>query len=1081
VVTVRLFGEIGVTGDGVTVPDGRPARSLLVWLCLHPGRQPRSVAASRLWPDVGAESARQSLRAALSALRSAIGADAVAADRDQIGLTGCDVDVQRFDGLLRDGRAAEAVVLYGGDLAPGVEGEWAEEARLRYRDRAGRAWAGLADEAERSGDLAAAIAHASARAALDPLAEPAQREVIRLRWLAGDRSGALAGYDRLAERLRSELRVAPSPETRELVAALRRDVPTAELGGAVPHVPLPPAVVRAASEPLAGRADALAEARSSLDAVRGQGAHLLLVAGEPGIGKTRLAAELATFAHREGANVLAGRAQEDALAPYQAWAEALAGLAASLDATTLDAAFGPEAAEIARIVPSLQARLGDRHAAPADAEGARYRLFEAVGEVMARLAHARPVVVLFDDLHWAEQPSLLLLAHLLRRPGLDRTLVIGTYRESALDRAHPLARLLADLRRDDAVRRIRLQGLPADALALLDPSADPELVGRVLDRTGGNPFFARELFRHAAETGGVGLPEGVREVIGERASRLSETANEALAAAAVVGARFDIAVVEELLGHDALPALEEATAAGLIREEPGLPGRFAFAHALVQETLYAELSTLRRVRLHQAAADALAARGGDLPEVARHRFEAAAGDPAAAVDAAIAAGDAAMTALAYEAAAAQYERALQALGEGGPRRCDLLVALGEALARAGEAEASRPVLDAAIEEARTADDPVRLARATLARSGVAIVILDIDRDEINRLERALEALGDRDDALRAGLLGRLAIATYYEQQPERRRSLAADAVDAASRAGGVRGLAQALAAQRIADWGPDDLDRRLATDDRLIRLGTDGGDVEAELQGRHWRIVDLVEAGAPSALREEVEAYGTLAERARLPQHRWYARFWQALRAELAGDGDAGAPLLAEAAAIADRAADPNAGRAIDALELTRRLIRGDDAADFAHLVETVIVHEIQKPHVGPAFRAGYAWYLAASGDLPGAREQLRIGGPPAELPRDVNWFSTMAERAVAIALLGDGGIASEHYPLLEPLAGRQAIVARAWSTYGAVDYFLGILAGTMGDPIRARSHLTDAVRLDEAFGGLLAARRAQHALEELG
>jgi tetratricopeptide (TPR) repeat protein len=724
-----------------------------------------------------------------------------------------------------------------------------------------------------------------------------------------------------------------------------------------------------------------------------------------------------------------------------------------------------------------------REPVSADADGARFRLFEAVGEVLARLGRLRPVVLLLDDVHWAEQPSLLLLAHVLRRPGIDRLLIVATYRESALDRSHPLARVLADLRRDAGVQRIRLHGLDATSLATLAPGADAALVGRVLERTAGNPFFARELFRHAAESGGDGLPEGVREVIGERASRLSPAANEVLAASAVVGARFDAAVVEALAGDaDVLAGLEEAIRAGLVREEPGAPGRFAFSHALVQETLYAELSTLRRVRLHRAAADALSAAGRDLPEIARHRFEAAAGDPAAAVEAAIAAGDAAMAALAYEAAAAQYERALQALGEGGARRCDLLVALGGALARAGEVESSRAVLDAAIEEARTAHDTVRLARATLARSGLAIVIFDVDRDEIVRLEAALQGLGDTEPALRAGLLGRLAIATYYQQQPDRRKALAREAVETAGRAGGVRGLAQALVAQRIADWGPDDLERRLDTDAALIRLGVEAGDAEAELQGRQWRIVDLVEAGDATAFGSELDGYAALSERVRLPQHRWYAVFWRGLRAVLAGDAEAGAPLLAEAEEIAERAGDANASRAIEALELTRRVV-GDigRAEDLAPLVDAVLVHEVAKPHVGRAFRAGYAWFLAATDDHAGAREQLALGGPPVELPRDVNWLSTMTERAGAITLLADADLAAEHYPLLVPFAGRQAMVARAWSTYGAVDYFLGILARTMGDTERARLHLADAERLDDAFGGTLAARRAGSALAELG
>src|SRR5262245_35389336 len=216
-VEVRLFGGVRVARDGApgAPVDGRPARALLCWLALHRGPQPRALVAARLWPGVLEESARVSLRAALSGLRRSLGPDGVVADRETVALAdGVEVDVRRFDALLGDGHRAEAVGLADGELAPELDEDWAADARERYRDRVGRALAALAVEAEGAGDLAAATAHARRRAALDPLAEPAVRELVRLLWAGGDRAGALAAYDRLRDRLRETRGVAPSPETR---------------------------------------------------------------------------------------------------------------------------------------------------------------------------------------------------------------------------------------------------------------------------------------------------------------------------------------------------------------------------------------------------------------------------------------------------------------------------------------------------------------------------------------------------------------------------------------------------------------------------------------------------------------------------------------------------------------------------------------------------------------------------------------------------------------------------------------------------------------------------------------------------
>ncbi len=771
------------------------------------------------------------------------------------------------------------------------------------------------------------------------------------------------------------------------------------------------------------------------------GPRLLLLAGEPGIGKTRLAAELARQVHGAGTAVLAGRANEDALVPFGPFAEALAGLG-DLFAAGVD---------------------GD-----GDGEGARYRLFEAVATTLSRLARERPVLLLVDDLHWADEPSLLLLRHLLRAPDPVALLVVATYRESELTRTHPLARTLGDLRREAQVERIRLAGLDREALSLLAAHAlgraDAGVVDDVEERSGGNAFFARELLRHLAESGGGGLPEGVQEVIGARASRLSDGANELLAVAAVLGPSFDEALLAELLARDPLAPLEEALHAGLLREEGGR--RVAFAHALVRETLYAELSTIRRVRLHEAAARALERRPSpDLAEISRHRFEAAPDDPEAAIAAAEEAAAEAMRALAYEVAAGQYERALQALpaAEEG-QRARILVRLGQALQRAGEHPRALAAFDEAAAIAERRGDGAVLAEAALGRAGVGVVIFGVDADLVRLLERALAVLGDADERLRARVLAKLAIAVYYAPDARRRVDLAAAAAAAARTVGDDRVLAEVLNAERVALWSPDELESRLATSAELVAVGRRGRHREGELQGRNWLIVDRLEQGVGSALQQDLEDYARLADEARLPQHRWYAVFWRGLRETLRGDHQRAAALRAEARRIGERAGDANVAFAITMHEAYEHLAV-DGFASWGETELGVLRGGMGRPHVSRAYRSCYSWYLADRGRHDEARAELALVGSPSTASRDANWMSMLFELSHAACLLGDRELGAELTALLEPKAGRQILGARAVMVFGAVDGCLGMLAALAGDPVAARRHYEAAIAANEAVG----------------
>ena len=728
---VLVLGELVVEVDGrpVPLPDGRPARALLGYLALHPGPHARAALAARLWPDVLDASARTSLRGALADVRRALGAAAdghLVATRGEVGLRGVETDAADA----ADAPPAAALALWRGPLLDGLEaGDWLEAARESDRATRGALLAALADAAAAAGDHAGAVARARERVALEPLSEEAHRELIARLAAAGDRAAALTAYERLAERLRRELRIAPSAPTRALVAEIRGDATAAAV--AAPARPAPPAAaVRrparalAVRRPRRGARPAARRARRRRAAASGGSCWS---AGEPGIGKSRLVAEVARGPHTTRAPpCCAGRCHEEPIGPFAPFVEALR-------------------------------PLGELRAEPAaDPGAARLRLFDEVAGLLAGAAGERPVLLVLDDLHWADPATLRLLAHLAAAPEPAALLLVGTYRQTDLGRGHPLSALLADLRREPRAERIALDGLDAGATASLIGGwvgdAEPGLAARVLAETEGNPFFIEEVLRDLLESGadddGIRVPESVREVIGRRVERLSAGALGALEAAAAYGREFDVGVLAAAAPQqrDALlDGLDEAERAQLVRPPTagtarGMgAGRWAFSHALVRDAIYDELPTLRRARLHAAIADALVRGGGATAEAAHHAYEAAALDGGGrAVALSREAAAEALAGLDYEAAAAHTAHALQALEldpAAGPHdRAAVLIEHGDALARAGD-----PGAVAAFAEARdlATGAPDLVARAALGACGVGVTIIDVD------LDRAALARGGR--------------------------------------------------------------------------------------------------------------------------------------------------------------------------------------------------------------------------------------------------------------------------------------------------------------------------------------------------
>jgi DNA-binding CsgD family transcriptional regulator len=463
--------------------------------------------------------------------------------------------------------------------------------------------------------------------------------------------------------------------------------------------------------PFVGRENERARLRSRLEEARSGRGGLVMLVGEPGIGKTRTAEEFAERARADGATVLWGRCYEGEWAPtYGPFAEALAEYVRDADAESLRADLGYGAPPIARLVPALREKLPDiEEPAPLQPDEERFRLLDAVSQFLIAVSQRAPVVLVLDDLHWADEGTVAMLRHVARFARQNRILIIGAYRDVELDRQHPLSEALGQLRHETEYERLLLKGLDRGEVGeLLTTIAEQDVPQALIDaisaETEGNPFFIRETLLHLVDTGALyredgvwtsdalsveelGIPEGVRQVVGHRLSRLSESANRLLAAASAFNGvfRFDIAArVAEVEEPAALEAVDEALAAQVLRAG-GERDTLDFTHALFRHTLYAELSPPRQARLHRQIAEAMESTYREraiehAAELAYH-YERSSSLPGAerGVEYAIAAADKAGAAYAHDETAAFLRIALELLPAGDARRPRLLGRLGVAL------------------------------------------------------------------------------------------------------------------------------------------------------------------------------------------------------------------------------------------------------------------------------------------------------------------------------------------------------------------------------------------------------------------
>jgi predicted ATPase/class 3 adenylate cyclase len=763
--------------------------------------------------------------------------------------------------------------------------------------------------------------------------------------------------------------------------------------------------------------------------------------------------------------------------------------------------LGAGAADIARVIPEVGEMLpGIEPPRSLEPEQARFRFFDAVTTFLRNVAEMEPLVLVLDDLHWADAPSLRLLQFLARELSDTRILVVGTYRDVELGRRHPLSQALADMSREGLVERVTLRGLSEpevgryiEVVANIDPP--PTLVSAIHEETEGNPFFVSEIVNLLASEGDlndpaalsewtVTIPQGVREVVGRRLDRLSEDCNRVLAIASVVGREFSVEVLEhvaELPRDRLLELLEEAEGERIVDESTQPSLRYSFSHALVREALYEELGTTQRVRLHRRIAEVIEEScGGDcaphLEELAHHFMEAQ--ELERAIEYSEAAAHRSIEVMAFEEAAELYGKALQALDLRHPtparRHAELLVALGMAQSRAGDGLRARASFQRASEVARDLGENELFAAAVLGSvHWLEIGIIDHELTEL--VEEALAKLGEADSEIRARLLVRLSMAVYFSRPHDRER-LAREAMEMARRVGDPGTLAAVLEHAHFTLSTPARTEDRVAIATQLIEAAERAGDREMAIEGHGMRLIDLLELGDVEGVDREMAIYSRGAMSLREPNFLRYATIRRAMRALLAGRFEQVEPILERhSPRTARHALEPNTVQAFGVVMFTLRRMQGrTDEVD-----DQIRAFAKQYPAV-PAWQTALALLEVENGNDEAALKiyDALVADEFEALPRDANWVTSLALLAEGVARLRHRAHAAELYNELLPFADRNVVVGGGWVCHGSISRFLGMLATVLGHYEEAERHFAVALQMNQRLKArpLVALTRADYA-----
>lgn len=829
--------------------------------------------------------------------------------------------------------------------------------------------------------------------------------------------------------------------------------------------------------PFVGRVEEVRELAGRLGRLRSGTGGVVLIGGEPGIGKTRLIERV--VAPHAGQVAWATCGAGDGVPPFWPWRRVLRQVMAQASVE-----------HAARSWPDLRLLTEDVADAPLPEGASRYRLFEGVTATLAAAGRRDGVAVVLDDLQWVDEGSIRLLEFVARESQRLPVLVLCAYRDTELAQGHPLLAALPDLVRFGS--QLTLEGLSAADLGALYRSfkgveTAPEELGSTLYRqTGGNPFFVGEVLRLLPSgTGLAGLsPQasargGVRAVVDQRLARLPRATQDLLTWAAVDGGTLDVDLLAVVTGQrrqDVLTALDPAVSARLLKAGDG--GRLMFAHDLLREAVVASIAINERVERHWALGMARSQNAGcdveRISSVAGHLTAGvAAGDADEAVTWAVRAAELASAVLAYENAVSWYQRAVTILRDTGGRdrtESTLLLAWGGAQLDAGRLSAARDVFLDAARLAREGNDAEGLAAAALGL-GAGLGGFEVslfDHIQIDLLEEALAALPDHDSRVRAWVLARLSVALAFVEGPDRRRRLSEDALAMGRRLGDEEACAYSLAAWCDAVSGPDDVDQRLEAASEAVRLASATGLRPLELLGRRLRLVALLERGEVAAAASEVEAFSRSADLLRQPLYRWYVPLWRAALAMASGDLERAAGLTDEAERLGASACSPNA-RTLVAVQRFVRL-RCEGRFTEAGAIASELLADVPDIAAPDAMEGSRLLRDVVNGraDMARRRADAMVAAGLRATRCDSEWLSDMAQLADAAVALQHERLADVVFEALEPYVKLFVVEGIGAALCAPVAHYLAETARLTGRSDEADRYAHLALQLCSVAGVLL-------------
>jgi class 3 adenylate cyclase len=822
------------------------------------------------------------------------------------------------------------------------------------------------------------------------------------------------------------------------------------------------------------------------EAKQGRG-RLGLIVGEPGIGKTTVAKEVANKVAKDGMLVLWGRSWESGAPGYWPWIQVMRD--AILEWRRLG---GTRESEKIDIMVRELTPLVDDPTSPADGsvgpsspahiplgfDSQRFRLFDKVSGFLRQLANSTPLLVVIDDLHAADSDSLLLLRFLCRDLARSAVLILATCRLQ--DLVPGRAEIIADLEPENV--RIALSGLEEAQIgnfvrARTGIAADSSLISSLLSRSAGNPFFLDHILSASLESSrgaiqGEPIPKDLIAAIEQRLAPLSDSARAMLKIASAMADDIELSVLKQICGDS-----EEVVNASLLETvDCGLVGvtgahsHYRFNHGLIGEALRASMNPGELAQTHNLIGTALEKLHSSqledyLPRLAYHYSEAAGNAPKGkAVSYARMAAESARRRLAYEEAVRLYGLALHALRSQNESNqtleTEMLLSLGEAQTKAGAHREARGSFSQAASISQRIGAPVMFARAVLGNGNASISLGSADETLIEALGQAGAALSDDEAELKALILARLSSEFYWTDQRDRAFSLSREAVDLARRTGHQPTLVTALWHRHWVLWAPDDAEQRLATATEIAKLAGQCDEWDLALQARQFRLAALLELGDIDAVWREIDACAQLE--AKIGSPGGMSERFRTMRSLLEGNFDQAERYLFELLAIGQRRSD-------QVLLITFAgqfgQLRGEQGR-IDELEELLKRSAAESPGFTPT-RCGIAFLYARAGRHTEAKLEFEFLAVDdfARIRRDWNWLGSIALLSDVASFLNDKPRAAVMYSLLLPFAGRSATLGWGDIYYGPITHYLALLATTMQLFDRAQVHFEAAIRWNLKLG----------------